>query len=494
MASRVVSPQIARLRDSRRVARSPHRWTRVPACRASKKVFSFSDDSTSERINLTLVTRVPNAHGGAVLALAAVEDPDPDSHFPSFVSTSIDGTIATWHVEEDGDVEVSDECKSPGASPKNKQYKLVRSSQFGDDDAPWWCLQVDDDWMYYGTHTRKVRVRLAVDSELEKLPGCIENHTGWVRAMAKVKKTQNELSEGNDTSNDSPNGTPPPPTTGDTWRFSAACNVVRVWQDSFGFDEDDLVETDESYEDDDDDDSNTSAIIDVNTTSIFTGDILCMTGVEVSCDTQNERFLLVGVTDGTVRGWHVDENVRGKKHTAPVMRPILRECSPSADTESAHPDTSPGSFVEDVAVDLGCGRVTDLHVLGENNEYKVVAGCRDGTIGLVDVRDLSTSPRVTAHAKPNKNAKLKGVAALCAGPNNTVCSIGDDGNVKLWKVVEGSSDGQSVLVECGGVSDKNINNVASRSSCAIVKHDEVIGVAVGDEAGGIALYVVNTSS
>ena len=75
-----------------------------------------------------------------------------------------------------------------------------------------------------------------------------------------------------------------------------------------------------------------------------------------------------------------------------------------------------------------------------------------------------------------------------------MCSIGDDGNVKLWKVVEGSSDGQSVLVECGGVSDKNINNVASRSSCAIVKHDEVIGVAVGDEAGGIALYVVNTSS
>ena len=138
---------------------------------------SLDEASEDAHIHLSVVARVPGAHAGAVLAVAALDDPDPDARFPWFVSTSVDGTVSTWHVEERGAGGI----------------ELVRDASFGDDDAPWWCLAVDDEWLFAGTHGRKVKVRLAVDADLESLPGAIANHTGWVRALASVRKTPREL-------------------------------------------------------------------------------------------------------------------------------------------------------------------------------------------------------------------------------------------------------------------------------------------------------------
>jgi hypothetical protein len=165
----------AATRDARgvtpcRASRSRRRWTLAPRARhvVARGVSFASDDDA--HIHLSVVARVPDAHAGAVLALAAVDDPDPDARFPWFVSTSVDGTVSTWHVEE----------RAGG------ELELVRDASFGDDDAPWWCLAVDEEWLFAGTHGRKVKVRLAVDADLEKLPGAYrEPHR--VGAGARVR-------------------------------------------------------------------------------------------------------------------------------------------------------------------------------------------------------------------------------------------------------------------------------------------------------------------
>lgn len=386
---------------------------------------SLDEASEEAHIHLSVVARVPGAHAGAVLALAALDDPDPDARFPWFVSTSVDGTVSTWHVEERGAGGI----------------ELVRDASFGDDDAPWWCLAVDDEWLFAGTHGRKVKVRLAVDADLETLPGAIANHTGWVRALAFVRKTPRELERAvrnavrvrkaslrnlrKAGASAAANDAPPPPTTGDTWRFSAACNVVRVWQDSFAFDEDDEV-----YE-------NGGAVADVGSARIFTGDILCLAGVRAS--RSGDRFLIAGVADGTVRGWRVCEGPNGTCD-APVMLPIVANGIAEEESLVTRHETNPKSAA---FADLRGGRVAALFPLSDafpDDDVLsrfVVAGCRDGTLGCVDAETLSVSPRIAAHERRREDAfqtrRTKGVACVCAGPKNTVASGGDDGIVRLWR-------------------------------------------------------------
>jgi hypothetical protein len=369
----------AATRDARgvtpcRASRSRRRWTLAPRARhvVARGVSFASDDDA--HIHLSVVARVPDAHAGAVLALAAVDDPDPDARFPWFVSTSVDGTVSTWHVEE----------RAGG------ELELVRDASFGDDDAPWWCLAVDEEWLFAGTHGRKVKVRLAVDADLEKLPGAIANHTGWVRALASVRKTPNELERARRSPRLPATATGPedaffearndsnisPPTFGNAWRFSAACNVVRVWQDSFAFDEDDEMG-------DVGDDALSSAVVDAGETKIFTGDVLCLAGFQTATRSPNgsSRFLIAGVADGTVRGWRVCESPDTSKPDAPVMVPIEKR------------------FAE-----TNGGRVQTLFALAEVfpkddlMSRLVVFGCRDGTLGCVDAETLLASPaRVKAH-------------------------------------------------------------------------------------------------
>ena len=369
----------AATRDARgvtpcRASRSRRRWTLAPRARhvVARGVSFASDDDA--HIHLSVVARVPDAHAGAVLALAAVDDPDPDARFPWFVSTSVDGTVSTWHVEE----------RAGG------ELELVRDASFGDDDAPWWCLAVDEEWLFAGTHGRKVKVRLAVDADLESLPGAIANHTGWVRALASVRKTPRELERARAVrprkasprkagASAAADDATPPPTTGDAWRFSAACNVVRVWQDSFAFDEDDEMG-------DVGDDALSSAVVDVGETKIFTGDVLCLAGFQTATRSPNgsSRFLIAGVADGTVRGWRVVESPdTSKPSNAPVMVPITKR------------------FVE-----TNGGRVQTLFALAEVfpkddlMSRLVVFGCRDGTLGCVDAETLLASPaRVKAHTR-----------------------------------------------------------------------------------------------
>lgn len=517
----------AATRDARgvtpcRASRSRRRWTLAPRARhvVARGVFFASDDDA--HIHLSVVARVPDAHAGAVLALAAVDDPDPDARFPWFVSTSVDGTVSTWHVEE----------RAGG------ELELVRDASFGDDDAPWWCLAVDEEWLFAGTHGRKVKVRLAVDADLEKLPGAIANHTGWVRALASVRKTPNELERARrsprlpatatgpedaffEARNDS-NISPPTPTFGNAWRFSAACNVVRVWQDSFAFDEDDEMG-------DVGDDALSSAVVDAGETKIFTGDVLCLAGFQTATRSPNgsSRFLIAGVADGTVRGWRVCESPEPSKPDAPVMVPIEKR------------------FAE-----TNGGRVQTLFALAEVfpkddlMSRLVVFGCRDGTLGCVDAETLLASPaRVKAHTRKAfeeaHKQKASGVACLCAGPSNTVASGGDDGIVRLWRARRlsesektndvqdaGSSSGGDVanvtcvsLEPAGGTRERtgdDGDDVSSpnargeeegektekksgvppgtRCLCAVRDASGArVGVLAGDRAGGLTLYVAASS-
>lgn len=447
---------------------------------------SLDEASEDAHIHLSVVARVPGAHAGAVLAVAALDDPDPDARFPWFVSTSVDGTVSTWHVEKRGAGGI----------------ELVRDASFGDDDAPWWCLAVDDEWLFAGTHGRKVKVRLAVDADLESLPGAIANHTGWVRALASVRKTPRELERARAVrprkasprkagASAAADDATPPPTTGDAWRFSAACNVVRVWQDSFAFDEDD--------EDD-------GAVADVGSARIFTGDILCLAGVTRAPVTGGDRFLIAGVADGTVRGWRVREaplgtDGHGSTRDAPVMLPI-REFA-----------------------DLRGGRVAALFPLAEafpDDDVLsrfVVAGCRDGALGCVDAETMRASPRIAAHERRREDTETRrteGVACVCAGPANTVASGGDDGIVRLWRprvcreregdepntfstrVVLEPSGGDTICpdaltdtkIETRSRGDRAAPSHGTRCLCAVrdKRSGECFGALAGDEAGGLALY------
>jgi WD40 repeat protein len=513
----------AATRDARgvtpcRASRSRRRWTLAPRARhvVARGVSFASDDDA--HIHLSVVARVPDAHAGAVLALAAVDDPDPDARFPWFVSTSVDGTVSTWHVEE----------RAGG------ELELVRDASFGDDDAPWWCLAVDEEWLFAGTHGRKVKVRLAVDADLEKLPGAIANHTGWVRALASVRKTPNELERARRSPRlpgasatgpeDDTRNVFSPPTFGNAWRFSAACNVVRVWHDSFAFDEDDEMG-------DVGDDALSSAVVDVGETKIFTGDVLCLAGFQTATRSPNgsSRFLIAGVADGTVRGWRVVESPdTSKPSNAPVMVPITKR------------------FVE-----TNGGRVQTLFALAEVfpkddlMSRLVVFGCRDGTLGLVDAETLVASPaRVKAHTledafEEKQKQKASGVACLCAGPKNTVASGGDDGIVRLWRAKKrrlsesektndvlsttGSNSGGDVanvtcvsLEPAGGTRERTGDDgddvpspnargeeegektekksAGTRCLCAVRDASGArVGVLAGDRAGGLTLYVAASS-
>lgn len=453
---------------------------------------SLDEASEDAHIHLSVVARVPGAHAGAVLALAALDDPDPDARFPWFVSTSVDGTVSTWHVEERGAGGI----------------ELVRDASFGDDDAPWWCLAVDDEWLFAGTHGRKVKVRLAVDADLETLPGAIANHTGWVRALAFVRKTPRELERARAVrprkgkaslrnlrkagASAPANDAPPPPTTGDTWRFSAACNVVRVWQDSFAFDEDDEV-----YE-------NGGAVADVGSARIFTGDILCLAGVRAS--RSGDRFLIAGVADGTVRGWRVCEGPNGTCD-APVMLPIVANGIAEEESLVTRHETNPKSAA---FADLRGGRVAALFPLSDafpDDDVLsrfVVAGCRDGTLGCVDAETLSVSPRIAAHERRREDeTKTKGVACVCAGPKNTVASGGDDGIVRLWRprVRCSTHTHTCVVLEPAGdtvcpdvlTTDFKQRSHGTRCLCAVrdKRSGECFGALAGDEAGGLALYAAS---
>jgi len=107
---------------------------------------------------------------------------------------------------------------------------------------------------------------------------------------------------------------------GGQWRFSAACNFVRVWEDR-GVDSAGSVGSVGSARSD--------ALADVFSASIFTGDILALAAGAWEEEGALHRRLFCGVADGTVRGWEILSTPPQSSTTAaacgaaqPNMRPL----------------------------------------------------------------------------------------------------------------------------------------------------------------------------
>ena len=424
---------------------------------------------------MEVIARRPDAHSGAVLALAAVDPIHPDA-LPTLVSSSMDRTVATWHLEPDDDDVHEEEEEDDGESLDGSldRVRFRRDVQFGPDDAPWWCLDVDEDYLYAGTHARTVVARVAADPDLPPLPGAVENHTGWVRALASAPKTSREIAAD--------------PDAGDRWRFSAACNVIRVWHDVFRDEEDESSPSDVDVDVDVDEDatasesesdsesgsgSETSALEDVGSASIFTGDVLSLAS--------SRGRLFAGVADGTVRGWTL-ENIPeiSLSDTVDDRRPTCRATrTPTLAAMAASPTMD--------------GRVSALHATRDGRW--VVAGDASGALAVFPASDLSDNSEVSTRIRAAHRGRVR---ALCEGPGGTVCSAGEDGVLRAWRV--GVTVGAETTSDEKEMSDKKEKKpprvtlasetrvgVDARTVREVRRRGEVEGVVVGDAEGGLWL-------
>jgi WD40 repeat protein len=412
---------------------------------------------------MDVIARRPDAHSGAVLALAAVDPIDPDA-LPTLVSSSMDRTVAAWHLEPDDD-DVHEEEEDDGSLDGSiDRVRFHRDVQFGPDDAPWWCLDVDDDYLYAGTHARTVVARVAADPDLPPLPGAVEDHTGWVRALASAPKTSREIAAD--------------PDAGDRWRFSAACNVIRVWHDVF---RDEEYESSPSGEDEDEDatasesDSETSALEDAGSASIFTGDVLSLAS--------SRGRLFAGVAYGTVRGWTLESIPEiSLSDTVDDRRPTGRATrTPTLAAMAASPTMN--------------GRVSALHATRDGRW--VVAGDASGALAVFPASDLSDTPEVSTRLRDAHRGRVR---ALCEGPRGTVCSAGEDGVLRAWRVGAGvGAETTSDKKEMSDIKTKRSPRVTlasetrvgvdARAVREVRRRGKVEGVVVGDAEGGLWLVM-----
>ena len=419
---------------------------------------------------MEVIARRPDAHSGAVLALAAVDPIHPDA-LPTLVSSSMDRTVATWHLEPDED-DVHEEAHDDDGESLDGSLARVRfrrDVQFGPDDAPWWCLDVDEDYLYAGTHARTVVARVAADPDLPPLPGAVEDHTGWVRALASAPKTSREIAAD--------------PDAGDRWRFSAACNVIRVWHDVFRDEEDESSPSDEDEDEgedatDSDAGSETSALEDVGSASIFTGDVLSLAS--------SRGRLFAGVADGTVRGWTLENITKiSLSDTVDDRRP----------TGGATRTPTLAAMAASPAMD---GRVSALHATRDGRW--VVAGDASGALAVFPASDLSDNSEVSTRVRDAHRGRVR---ALCEGPGGTVCSAGEDGVLRAWRV--GVDVGAETTSDKKEMSDKKAKRsprvtlasetrvgVDARAVREVRRRGEVEGVVVGDAEGGLWLVVTAT--
>lgn len=400
------------------------------------------------------------------------------------------------------------------------------------DDAPWWALHVDDvddarhlssvrlddvddevqvetrerltRRMYAGTHAKTVvarSLRAGARRWMSPLEGTIGNHTGWVRALTAVDKLDRTIDKSSKKTTvcESDEKVSERMTRGSRWRFSAACNYVRVW--------DDVYDDGEAY------------ALDVSSTNIFTGDILALAagswrcedgkkeekkdeeeegeglmgkqsakedeeaGVDGSIRRQHIRRLFCGVADGTVRGWDLRHISGGQP---PALTPL--------DAAPAH-----------------AGRVSALLLCPP----WLVSGCHGGTLRCHSALDLSPpppppspspSPSLSmgkqsgqrAAAGRVEDAHAGKVQALCLGPGGLVYSGGDDGWVRAWSldpekgtlasagrfnILGGDDYGQTVR---GGGDD----SPGVRALCGLRRGGGggCVGLVAGDSGGGLTMW------
>ena len=360
----------------------------------------------------TRVTLERNAHAGAVLALATIP-PDAATGRPLLVvSTSLDGTAATWTLD-------------PSSGALAPRERLAPT----DGSAPWWCVVPagDGDAVYVGTHARDARAvdarRIVASShhgpDVSRHPTRVSNHTGWVRAIAVLRRDDEDDEDDEDEDDGG-------------WGFSAACNVVRAWRDVR--------------------DGNLS---DAGGAREFTGDILALA-------TSSGR-LFCGVADGTVRGWNVRagggrgiESRRGRagREGRVAMFPLRRPDDASNDgggdeQTELHParrtELHPTRRTELHPARDHPGRVAALVAVGHPRERFVVSGCHGGTLRSWTASNLSPRGTVRDAHGPN-GAKVRCAAAASGfrsegrkgggggGGGVDFYSGGDDGWVRAWAV------------------------------------------------------------
>ena len=308
------------------------------------------------------------------------------------------------------------------------------------------------------------------------MEGSVENHTGWVRALAAVRKTPGEM-DGWEKDSDEKRHEQGNPGGGSMWRFSAACNYVRVWDDQFEEDEEG------------------GCVRDVLSVKIFTGDILALAAGSLPEDgdrsqsageRQPLRRLFCGVADGTVRGWDVAQA------DSPLAASRAPDLTPLPSAVSAHD-----------------ARVAALVL----RPPWLISGCLGGTLHVHDAVDLSAPGAAAREGRDGPNtcgtaAHEGAVRALCVGPGGLVYSGGDDGWIRAWRLdeasgrlapagqwrnpsekprgAEGEDDGREGELGRGGKS------AGVRALCALFAADrdeECVGMVAGDGGGGLTLWM-----
>lgn len=388
-----------------------------------------------------------DAHAGAVLALATIP-PDAATGRPLLVvSTSMDGTVATWTLD-------------PSSGAMAPREKLAPA----DGSAPWWCVVPagDGDAVYVGTHARDARAvdarRIAAEHEHRREDADrsrVSNHTGWVRAVAVLPgfgfSDDDEKDVGKDVGDDVGED------VGGGWGFSAACNVVRAWR----VDEVETGREEASGTCSDTSDARPTSVRHLSDAGVareFTGDILALASTP--------GRLFCGVADGTVRGWSVrvgggtvaSAGREGPVNAGPVaMSPLRRPDDAANDASGGERRTElprrgrdhPGRVAALVAVGAPPPRRGSASASASARRWFVVSGCHGGTLRSWAASDLA--PLGVAHdAHGPWGAKVRCAVAASGfrsegwkggggggdggGGGVDFYSGGDDGWVRAWAV------------------------------------------------------------
>ena len=427
-----------------------------------------SAEETPTPTRPTRVTLERDAHAGAVLALATIP-PDAATGRPLLVvSTSMDGTAATWTLD-------------PSSGAMAPRERLAPA----DGSAPWWCVvpSGDGDAVYVGTHARDARAvdaRRIVDhehhpSDASRRKSRVSNHTGWVRAVAVLPRDDDEEDE-DDEEDDRYD---------DRYGFSAACNVVRAWRD----------------------------VGDGNLSDVQSGDVQIFTGDILALAATSGR-LFCGVADGTVRGWSVRicgggrgiESQRGPGREGAAGGPVAMSPLRRPDDQSPEQTELNPAHTRDHP-----GRVAALVAVGRTprDERFVVSGCHGGMLRSWSTSDLA--PRGSVQDAHGANGVKVRCLFACSigfrsGDGGSVgdggvggvdfYSGGDDGWVRAWSV-DGSTgtirsvDDASFLVS--KMEDGAGVDPASRRPAGVRAIAEVPGggtLVVGDDRGVLSTWRV----
>jgi hypothetical protein len=276
------------------------------------------------------------------------------------------------------------------------------------------------------------------------LAGSIGHHTGWVRALAAVDKTAAEAAatEGG----------------GDRWRFSAACNYVRVWDDREEQDHRDNLGTATGNRG-----GGASALTDVSSTKIFTGDILAL----------------------AAGGWWTDAvYTNGSKEAVNEagMKGVY-EAGKEAVNEAGMEAVAVKAAGEEDAIDDSTGSSSS----GERRYIRrLFCGVADGTIrgwSISDCGDNNTAVRDTATSIIDtavSNMAVNNTAVSNTAVSNTAVSNTAVNNTAVSNTAVSNTAVSNTAVSNTAVSNTAVSNTAVNNTA--VSNTAVSNTAVSNTA------------